>query len=464
MKYYVRTTGERVLHNSFKQIDYEILLDEKHELMKLFPKWLLQISDDDVVLLEDDIVLCDNFKERIEKIINEHPNDIINFFETPTVWYETRRKIDFTWNQCTYIPKDKLKLLGEEILKMTHFNGKPTPEGYMRDILKRFNIEHIAYRPCLVQHIDFDTFLNHRVESRRTPYFIDYLDKLNINYEDANKFENRKLLEQEMNNHIEELRKCQDWFSIRDDTILIVGYGVVGHNLAKEIEVLKPDIYDKFKTENNTKKPIKYNYVFICVDTPYIDENNVCDISQIENVLQENNADLYIIKSTILPGTVDMLKKKYNKHIIFSPEYYGGTQHCNNFDFNFTILGGEKEDCRKVIQLLQNVYDARHTFRITDSKTAELVKYMENSYLGMKVAFCCQFYNIAEQLGISYEELRELFILDERVNPSHTFVYSKHPYYQSHCLDKDIPAIANFADAKLLKSVIKFNEEQKQKF
>jgi len=244
-------------------------------------------------------------------------------------------------------------------------------------------------------------------------------------------------------------------------SVLIVGYGVVGHNLNQELAKLKADIYDKFKPEANTKQNKKYDFAFICVDTPYIDENNVCDISQVKAALQENDADIYIIKSTILPGTTEQLSKEFNKHIVFSPEYYGGTQHCNNFEFNFTILGGSKNDCHKVQQLLQEVYDARHTFRTTDSTTAELTKYMENSWLATKVAFCCQFYNIANKLGVDYEDLRELFILDPRVNPSHTFVYDDHPYYKSHCLDKDVPAIAEFADAELLKTIIRFNKKQR---
>ena len=246
--------------------------------------------------------------------------------------------------------------------------------------------------------------------------------------------------------------------------ILIIGYGVVGHNLYNELKSLQPDIYDKYKTENNTKKGGNFCYdaAFICVDTPYL-KNNPCDISQIENALQENNAEIYIIKSTVLPGITEDLKKKYGKRIIFSPEYYGGTQHCNNFDFNFTILGGDKKDCLEIQQMLQYCYDARHTFHIVDSKTAELVKYMENSYLGMKVAFCNQFYDIANKIGVNYEELRELFILDPRVNPSHTFVYKDHPYFSSHCLNKDIPAIAEFADAELLKDILKFNEKRKNK-
>lgn len=244
-------------------------------------------------------------------------------------------------------------------------------------------------------------------------------------------------------------------------SVLIVGYGVVGHNLAKEIGKLKPDIYDKFKPEHNTKRNIKYDFCFICVDTPYIDKDNVCDISQVKNAIEENEANIYIIKSTILPTTTLNLEKEFKKTIIFSPEYYGGTQHCNNFKFDFTILGGVKKACIDVQQLLQEVYDARHTFRITDSTTAELTKYMENCYLGMINGFYNQFNIIAEQYGVWYEDLRELFILDPRVNPASSFVYRDHPYFDSHCLNKDIPAIAETTNAELLLALLKFNEKNK---
>ena len=246
------------------------------------------------------------------------------------------------------------------------------------------------------------------------------------------------------------------------NNILIIGYGIVGHNLHKELINQQIDIYDKYKTESNTRKNIKYDFAFICVDTPYSKEN-LCDITEVRNAIQENDANIYIIKSAILPGTQEQLNKELNKHIVISPEYYGGTQHCNNFTFDFTILGGEKEDCIKVQQMLQNSYDARHTFHIVDAKTAELAKYMENCWLATKVTFCTQFYDIAEKLGVDYETLRELFILDPRVNPSHTFVYRDHPYYSSHCLDKDVPAIADLSDNEFLKNIVKINKERKNK-
>lgn len=254
-------------------------------------------------------------------------------------------------------------------------------------------------------------------------------------------------------------------------SILIVGYGVVGHNLYQELSKLQPDVYDKFKTRYNTKRDIKYDFCFICVDTPYIDKDNPCDISEVKNAITENDADIYIIKSTILPGTTNYLNSKfYRKNIIFSPEYYGGTQHCNNFKFDFTILGGDKEDCIKVQQLLQEVYDARHTFRIVDGATAEFTKYMENCWLGINVSFCNQMHESIEKFNklndtnVKYEEVRECWRLDERMPESHTYVYREHPFYDSHCLNKDIPAFADFLDVYLFKAMIEFNEMQKKKY
>lgn len=249
------------------------------------------------------------------------------------------------------------------------------------------------------------------------------------------------------------------WLLDEVSDILIIGYGVVGHNLAEELKKLKPAVYDKYKNID-TRKVDKYHIAFICVDTPRVG-NNPCDMTEVQNAIDANPADIYVIKSTILPGSVDVLKDLTGKRIIFSPEYYGGTQHCNNFNFDFTILGGDKEDCIEVIQRLQNVYDGRHQFRMTDAKSAELAKYMENAWLATKVSFCNQFYNIANAAEVDYEELRELFILDPRVNESHTFVYRDHPYWDSHCLNKDVAAIAERYDADLLKEVIKFNERQK---
>lgn len=240
--------------------------------------------------------------------------------------------------------------------------------------------------------------------------------------------------------------------------VLIIGVGTVGGNLSGELAALQPQLYDKYKNIDTRQGGVHYDAAFVCVDTPGAN----CDISEVRRAVMEHEADVFVVKSTVLPGTTERLSRETGKTVIFSPEYYGGTQHCNNFSFPFTILGGEKEACMKVVQILQRVYDGTHSFRITDSRTAELAKYMENSYLAMKVSFCQQFYDIAGMAGVCYEELRELFVLDPRVEASHTFVYRDRPYWDSHCLNKDVPAIAKAYDAPLLLDMIAFNEARKK--
>ena len=114
--------------------------------------------------------------------------------------------------------------------------------------------------------------------------------------------------------------------------------------------------------------------------------------------------------------------------------------------------------------MLQSAYDGRHKFHLVKSSEAEIVKYMENSYLAMKVSFCVQFWEIAQKMGADYEAIREGFALDPRVNPSHTFVFDDHPYWTSHCFDKDVRAIAETFNAEYLLDLVEYNENMKKKY
>ena len=245
-------------------------------------------------------------------------------------------------------------------------------------------------------------------------------------------------------------------------SILIVGCGNIGSKLYNEYKKLCPDRYDPYKGFAE-KRDIVYDIAFISVDTRKSGDGR-CDLSQVETALAETNAKLYVLRSTVPPTTTKALKEKTNKHIVFMPEFYGTTQHCDEkkFDFSYAIIGGAKEDCNVLIQALQDVYDARFRFLITDSTTAELTKYMANSLLATRVSFCVQFWKIAKEFGVNYSEMRELLLNDERFNRAHTFVYDEHPYWKSHCFDKDLVAITKFADAPLIQSVIDFNEECKK--
>ena len=204
MKYYVRTTLERKLDETYSQIEYDLLIDKEHKPVESFIKQLEIISEENSVLLEDDLILCKNFKQKIEEIINQFPDKIINFFTFPQVYFQTREFKKFLWNQCTYYPKNiskQIALVMKKIKKQKDEIGESLQYDVLENLaLEELRITHIQYRPCIIQHLDGKSLVGNKDSGRMTIYFVDYLDKLNITYEEAQKQENRlklkyKLLE-----------------------------------------------------------------------------------------------------------------------------------------------------------------------------------------------------------------------------------------------------------------------------
>lgn len=195
IKYFVRTTGERKLNNSYNQFNYELLIDKKHKPIDSFIEQLKIISDFDSVLVEDDIILCNDFKDKIEKVIIQYPNMIINFFTRPMEYFTTNITDNpIRFNQCTYYPKGISKKIADIMLQLVKNNticGYDVIESWA---MKKLNLVYVQYRPCLVQHNDIKSIINSNTPKRITPYFIDYLEELNINYEDAWKKENKEKL------------------------------------------------------------------------------------------------------------------------------------------------------------------------------------------------------------------------------------------------------------------------------
>lgn len=196
IRYFIRTTGERKLDESISRElgeDYTLLVDTEHNSGKAYLEQMLIISEYPSVFMEDDIILCKDFKNRIEKVINEHPDEIINFFTFPTTYMKTSVQNFHCYNQCCYFPKGLPKKLHDTIFEKNLLHRRQ--EVMLREALFRIGIKTLVYRPCLVQHIDNGSLMGHHPAfSRRTPYFIDYLDELGITYEEARTGENKNKL------------------------------------------------------------------------------------------------------------------------------------------------------------------------------------------------------------------------------------------------------------------------------
>lgn len=242
-------------------------------------------------------------------------------------------------------------------------------------------------------------------------------------------------------------------------SILVCGEGVVGNliiNTFSKSNNLDIYIYDKYKYQNKGNKIfikefktgkvipykeglVEFDFCFICVPTDNIED--ACDVSNVEECINRFGAEVYVIKSTVPVGATNSLLSKTYKNIIFSPEFSGGTQHVLK-DENFVILGGETLSCERVSQLYYEIFNASFKVIYCSSKEAEMCKYFVNTYLAAKVVFCSFFKLACQDKDISYDKMRQLFLLDPRINPSHTIVYDDLGY-DSHCFNKDLPALCN---------------------
>jgi UDPglucose 6-dehydrogenase len=257
-----------------------------------------------------------------------------------------------------------------------------------------------------------------------------------------------------------------------DIKIGIVGYGYVGkamHNFLKNHYNVV--IYDPALTLVNVKDDINQcDYVFVCVPTPSKDDGS-CDTSIVEESVVWIKAPLIVIKSTVEVGTTKHLQQKYNKRIVFCPEYCGESTYWTPYKFHteiketpFFIFGGDKEDCQELINLYMPICGPVKTYRTTDSTSAELTKYIENSFYATKIAFCNEMYDVCKAVGTDWTEIRELWLLDPRLNPMHTLVFPNKRGFRGKCLPKDTKALVELADKlcvnlRVLKSVIKSNQD-----
>lgn len=256
--------------------------------------------------------------------------------------------------------------------------------------------------------------------------------------------------------------------------IAIIGMGVVGkgmENLFKDrFEIVGYDI------GGNKNEVNKCDLAIVCVPTP-MRESGQCDTSIVEEIVSWLETPLILIKSTVPPLTTEQLAIKYNKNICFSPEYLGESSYFTPAwkypdpkdakSHSFVIVGGKENVASQIMNYFMEVMSVDTHYVLCTSREAELTKYMENCFFATKVTFCNEFYDIAQLLSIDYKKLRELWLLDPRINPMHTVVFPDKRGFGGKCFPKDINAMVRRAEElgyepTLLKQVIETNNKIKQ--
>jgi GDP-mannose 6-dehydrogenase len=221
----------------------------------------------------------------------------------------------------------------------------------------------------------------------------------------------------------------------------------------------------------------------ICVGTPSR-ENGGLNTDHVEQVTREIGAalagrsdyHLVVYRSTMLPGTVErrlipLLAQASGRApgadlgVAVNPEFLReGTSVRDFHDPPRTVIGAN--DARAA-DLLQPLYEGIPGPLVrTTLRTAEMVKYADNCFHALKVAFGNEVGNICKSDGIDSHELMEIFCLDRKLNLSPVYLKSGYAFGGS-CLPKDLRAIVQHARehdlrTPLLEAILASNEAQKR--
>ena len=253
--------------------------------------------------------------------------------------------------------------------------------------------------------------------------------------------------------------------------VMIVGHGYVGSAVASIFTDEEKVIIDP-KINNNKIKDFtgqEFNAVFVCVDTPKGDNTKI-----IKPVLDELNTYIgqktpVCCKSTATPNFYSWAEDTYqNIKIVHSPEYLSSNNNIEKFqNQTFCIIGGDESACEVIADIFWTRLNKLNAGKIytTDIKTAALVKYAENFFLGLKVSYFNELYKIHKNLGCesSYEAFAALVGSDPRIGRSHTQVpgWDGKFGWGGHCLDKDNYEFMQFSDSSLIRFINDLNDEHR---
>ena len=234
-------------------------------------------------------------------------------------------------------------------------------------------------------------------------------------------------------------------------------------------------------TDDSAQAICETELSFVCVGTPSQANGNL-DLRYIRRICEQIGAALktktarhtVVIRSTILPGTM-------HKIVIPTLEEFSGKKAgfdfgvCNNPEFlregsavkDFrcppkTVIGELDQASGDILATLYGKLEA--PLIRTDLESAEMVKYVDNSWHALKIGFANEIGNLCKSFGLDAHEVMKIFCQDRKLNISSAYLLPGFAFGGS-CLPKDLRALSYQAKTHdlqlpILTSILLSNEMQ----
>jgi GDP-mannose 6-dehydrogenase len=221
----------------------------------------------------------------------------------------------------------------------------------------------------------------------------------------------------------------------------------------------------------------------ICVGTPSTPQGHLNlehiyhTAAQIGQALKDKNTfHVVTIRSTVLPGTNHNVgsiieqesgkKRNVDFSVVSNPEFLReGSAVYDYFHPPMTVLGGDNDQALATMEALYQ--QIKGPIERVEIKVAEMIKYVNNAFHALKVAFANEVGNICKQLEVDSHEVMRLFCQDTQLNISPAYFQPGFAYGGS-CLPKDLKALNTLAhdmylESPVLKAIDRSNEQHKER-
>lgn len=237
-------------------------------------------------------------------------------------------------------------------------------------------------------------------------------------------------------------------------------------------------------TTDHRKAMEASDLAIVCVGTPSESDGSV-DLSALEQVIgqigsalsDEHRSFVVVVRSTIRPGdtrtvVIPALEEASGRtvgegglDVCFLPEFLREGSSVSDYYHppKVVVAGTSPHAVETVLELIP---DTDAPVVSVDFEVAEMVKYVDNAWHGLKVGFANEIGRLAKSLGVDSREVMDLFKLDRKLNISPSYLSPGFAFGGS-CLPKDLRAIEhagriNNVDIPILGAVLASNQRHVQ--
>ena len=211
-------------------------------------------------------------------------------------------------------------------------------------------------------------------------------------------------------------------------------------------------------TSDSRAAILESELALVCVGTPSAGNGNL-DLTYVERVCEEigdalrskDDFTTVIVRSTVLPGTMRHLviptlercsRKKAGEDfgVGFFPEFLReGSAVADFYNPPKVVFAASDERTSSQLEALNQGLDA--PVLPVDFEVAEMVKYADNTWHAIKVAFANEVGSISKALGVDGTDVMDVFCRDTKLNISPKYLKPAFAFGGS-CLPKDVRALA----------------------